>query len=123
VWEALGVDRALRKLVEDEVLVRGGYGIYVRAKRVELFGKEYLATVTMFDEWYPEVLAKLGASWEVDSATKAYNEGRTTQVPAWTAVYVGRQRITRRIAFGKAVLQYARVAPAARAWVRSVRRR
>lgn len=67
MWEALGVDRALRKLVEDEVLVRGGYGIYVRAKRVELFGKEYLATVTMFDEWYPEVLAKLGASWEVDS--------------------------------------------------------
>jgi len=112
------VDRALRALIDEEVLVRGGWGIYVRAKRVEFLGREYVGTVTGFDYWYPEVLAKLGVTWEADSARKAYNEGHTTQVPAWTAVNVGRQRITRRIAFGKRVLQYERTTGARRRKVR-----
>ena len=43
-----------------------------------------------------------------DSVTRAYNENRSTQVPAWLAYDVGRSRIVRKIGFGKRVLQYER---------------
>ncbi|WP_143711995.1 hypothetical protein [Acidimicrobium ferrooxidans] len=93
----------------------------MRARRVEYFGRTGIGTAVIFDRRYPEVLAKLGVTWEADSARKAYNEGRTTQVPAWTAVNVGRQRITRRIAFGKRVLQYERTTGTRRRNVASAR--
>jgi hypothetical protein len=44
--------------------------------------------VLCFDSAAREALTKLGVSWEPTEAERAYNEGRSTQIPANPAVRV-----------------------------------
>ena len=73
--------RALRELVRDGRLVRLGYGIYARAIVSRLSGEPLLFTPTGLRGAAREALTKLGVEWEPTEAEKAYNEGRSTQIP------------------------------------------
>ncbi len=101
-----GVDKALRALVENGVLVRCGYGVLVRGKVGVLTGN--IVPMTYIDEFSQEVLLKLGITPKPNSAVRAYNERRSTQVPAWLAFEVGKSRIVRKIYAGKRMVNYER---------------
>ena len=105
-----GVDKALRAMVVDGVLVRVGYGAYVKAKTITsaISGLPVVVPSVLTYTWSTQLLRKLGVDPQPDSATRAYNENRSTQVPAWWAFDVGRSRITRQIGFGKGQLIYER---------------
>jgi hypothetical protein len=73
--------RALRGLVRDGRLVRLGYGVYARAIVSRLSGEPLLANPTGLRGAAREVLTKLGVKWEPTESERAYNEGRSTQIP------------------------------------------
>lgn len=80
--------RALRGLVREGRLVRLGYGVYGRAETSRLSGEPMLAAGGGFIGAARQALDKLGVAWEPTDAQRAYNEGRTTQVPVNPAVRV-----------------------------------
>jgi hypothetical protein len=75
------VVRALRGLVRDGRLVRLGYGVYARAIISRLSGEPLLLHPTGLRGAAREALTKLGVPWEPTEAERAYNEGRSTQIP------------------------------------------
>ena len=105
-----GVDKTLRSMVEDGKFVRVGYGAYVRAEPIISPITKTPATVpvALTKTWAAQLLRKLGVDPQQDSATREYNEGKSTQVPAWFAFDVGKSRISRKIGFGKGRLVYER---------------
>ena len=80
--------RALRKLVDDGRLVRLGYGVYGRAIVSRLNGRPMLYSRDGFAGVARQALDKLGVDWEPTEAERAYNEGRSTQVPVIPGVRV-----------------------------------
>jgi len=73
--------RAMRGMVKDGQLVRLGYGVYGRAILSRLSGKPILYSPNGFLGAARQALTKLGVEWEPTESEKAYNEGRSTQVP------------------------------------------
>lgn len=82
------VVRALRDLVRKGNLVRLGYGVYGRAVTSRLSGEPILYSPDGFIGAARRALDKLGVEWEPTEAERAYNEGRSTQVPVNPAVRV-----------------------------------
>src|SRR6195256_474079 len=80
--------RALRALVYEGRLVRLGYGVYGRAVVSRLNGKPMLYSPEGFSGVARQALDKLGVEWEPSEAERAYNEGRSTQVPVNPVVRV-----------------------------------
>jgi hypothetical protein len=72
----------------DGQLVRLGYGVYGRATRSRLSGKPMLHSSEGFSGVARQALDKLGVKWEPTEAERAYNEGRSTQVPVNPVVRV-----------------------------------
>ena len=101
------VQRALRALVADGRLIRLGYGVYVRAVRSRLSGKPMLYSPGGFIGAVRQALDKLGVDWEPVEAERAYNEGRSTQIPVNPVVRV-RGRFRRRLRHGTTELMVAR---------------
>jgi hypothetical protein len=92
-----GVDKALRAMLDDGILISGGYGVYVRAsrRRSTLTGNIITAPNVLPERWVRDALLKLGVNPTTDSATREYGKGKTTQVPTWLAFDVGSSRIKR----------------------------
>jgi hypothetical protein len=90
--------RALRRLVKEGDLVRLGYGVYSRAERSALSGQPMLAAPEGFAGAAREALTKLGVPWEPSTWERAYNEGRSTQVPVNVVLRV-RGRFSRRLSY------------------------
>ena len=80
--------RVLRGLTRDGRLMRLGYGVYGRAERSRLTGQPMLAAQDGFIGAARRALDKLGVPWEQTEFQRAYNEGRSTQVPVNPAVRV-----------------------------------
>ena len=80
--------RVLRGLVREKRLVRLGYGVYGRAVVSRLSGEPILYSPNGFLGAARQALNKLGVAWEPTDAEKAYNEGRSTQVPVNPVVRV-----------------------------------
>ena len=95
--------RALRGLMEDGRLVRLGYGVYGRAFRSRLSGKAVLQSSNGFISAARQALDKLGVEWEPTESERAYNEGRSTQVPINPVVRV-KGRFSRHLRYGKSEL-------------------
>jgi hypothetical protein len=91
--------RALRGLVRDKRLVRVGYGVYGRAFVSQFSGEALLASPTGLRGAAREVLNKLVVEWEPTEAEKAYNEGRSTQIPVNPVIRV-KGRFSRRLRDG-----------------------
>lgn len=101
------VKRALRALVDQGVLVRLGVGLYVKAKRSVLSGQPI--PVRPLEVLGPMALSRLGVEVQESSRTRAYNTGRTTQIPTGVVVNTGRRRITRKIGFNGKFVEYEHV--------------
>ena len=95
--------RVLRSLTREGRLVRLGYGVYGRAIVSRLSGKPILYSPNGFAGAARQALNKLGVKWEATAAERAYNEGRSTQVPVNPAVRV-RGRFSRRLREGNTEL-------------------
>lgn len=95
--------RALRALIEDGQLVRLGYGVYGRASRSRLSGRPVLKSPEGFSGVVRQALDKLGVEWEPTEAERAYNEGRSTQVPMNPVVRV-KGRFSRHLRYNNAEL-------------------
>ena len=99
--------RALRGLVRDGRLVRLGYGVYGRTETSRLSGEPMLAARGGFIDAARQALDKLGVRWEQTGFQKAYNEGRSTQVPVNPAVRV-KGRFSRRLSYQDTELRLER---------------
>jgi hypothetical protein len=99
--------RVLRGMVRDGKLVRLGYGVYGRAETSRLSGEPILAAPGGFIGAARQALDKLGVRWEPTEFEKAYNEGRSTQVPVNPAVRV-KGRFARRLSYQDAELRLER---------------
>lgn len=99
--------RALRNTVAAGKLVRLGYGVYGRAEPSRLTGRPMLAARNGFVGASRAALNKLGVAWEPPEAERAYNEGRSTQVPANAVVRV-KGRFNRRLRYGRNTLALER---------------
>lgn len=99
--------RALRDLVRIGLLVRLGYGVYGRAETSRLSGRPILAARGGFIDAARQALDKLGVPWEPTDLQRAYNEGRSTQVPVNPAVRV-KGRFARRLRYQDAELRLER---------------
>ena len=91
--------RVLRGMVREKRLVRLGYGVYGRAVVSRLTGEPLLYSPNGFLGAARQALTKLGVSWEPTEAERAYNEGRSTQVPVNPIVRVN-GRFSRRLRDG-----------------------
>jgi hypothetical protein len=80
--------RALRGLVRDGHLIRLGYGVYARAIVSRLSGQPILYSANGLLGAARQAMTKLGVKWEPTEAERAYNEGRSTQVPVNPVVRV-----------------------------------
>jgi hypothetical protein len=85
-----GVGRALRQQVQI------GYGLYAKAEPSPLTGKP--APVVGIRMLASEAIKRLGKSVELSRFDKAYNSGRSTQVPTGRTLTVN-ARIRRRIGY------------------------
>src|SRR5258708_37746978 len=91
--------RVLRGLVREKRLVRLGYGVYGRAVVSRLSGEPILFSQNGFLGAARQALTKLGVAWEPTDAERAYNEGRSTQIPVNPVVRVT-GRFSRRLRDG-----------------------
>ena len=90
--------RALRDLVRDGHLLRLGYGVYGRAETSRLSGRPVLAAEDGLIGAARQTLDKLGIPWEQTEFQRAYNEGRSTQMPVNPAIRV-KGRFVRRLSY------------------------
>lgn len=92
--------RGLRRLVRNNRLVRLGYGVYGRATVSQLSGKPILYASDGFMGAARQALDKLGVAWEPTAAERAYNEGRSTQIPVNPVLRLKEGRFSRRLSYG-----------------------
>lgn len=74
------VSRGLKKLIDDKKIIRLGKGIYAKAKMTMYYDKPI--PCGGFDIVAREALDRLNIPWESGVSERAYNEGRSTQIPA-----------------------------------------
>lgn len=96
------VGRALRQLVNEEVIIRFGQGLYAKAKRSSLTNK--LIPINPLPELAKEALQKkLNIEVVPAKEVQQYNMGKTTQVPTGRVIAV-KGRVSRKMAFnGKSI--------------------
>ena len=95
--------RVLRGLVREGHLVRLGYGVYGRAIPSRLSGEPILYSANGFSGAARQALTKLRVEWEPTEPERAYNEGRSTQIPVNPVVRV-KGRFSRRLRYGNTEL-------------------
>ncbi len=97
------VGRALKHLVDNDKLIRIGYGLFAKAKISSLTGE----TVPVFNlpSLAKEALGRLGITVIPSMAEIAYNEGRSGQIPTGRLIGV-KNRISRKISFKEASIKY-----------------
>jgi len=78
--ESTQVNRALKKLIWEEKIARIGYGIYARLRPSLYLDRPILEQG--LGEIAREIFNRLNVKWDLTTAQKDYNEGRSTQVPA-----------------------------------------
>lgn len=98
------VSRAIKKLVKEGILIRVGYGTYVKTRPSSISGKPVPAEPLLNIAF--EIMAKLGVKADAGADTEALREGRSTQVPMSPIVNIGKARIRRKISYGNKTVVY-----------------
>lgn len=101
------VGRILRGLVKNGLLISLGYGTYARSKKSSVSG--IVVPERPLPELAKELLKKLGVKVVPSSAEKAYNSGKSTQVPTGRVIGV-KGRIVRRIGYNGRYISFEKVA-------------
>ncbi len=79
----LRLNRALRAFIDEGIIIKIAHGLFAKAEPMTFPGREMQAVLTEpFEAVATEALDKLGIKWELGSAIRDYNVGKTTQVPA-----------------------------------------
>jgi len=99
--------RALAKTVAAGKLLRLGYGVYAKAAPSSLTGQPVLTTRGGFVTAARTALSKLGVKWQPTEFERAYNEGRSTQIPVNPIIRV-KGRFSRQLRDGKTELRVER---------------
>ena len=105
------VGRALRNLVRRGRLLKLGYGVYTRARPSVLDGTPTLSKGIR--EIAEEALDRIGITTGPSSYERAYNEGRSTQVPTGRVIGVA-GRVRRQLSYNGIPFSYERVGPSPR---------
>lgn len=100
------VGRALRGLVHSGRLIKVGQGIYARAQPSILDGKP--VPVKGISSLMSEALERVGVKTAPTRLERAYNEGKTTQVPSGRVIGVNR-RVRRTLGYNGATVRFERV--------------
>ncbi|MCL2473367.1 MAG: hypothetical protein FWF23_00440 [Alphaproteobacteria bacterium] len=87
--------RVLRNMVRANQLIKIGQGIYAKTKT---YSDGIIAPVSFIGNLASEALNKYGVKTGDSSWTKAYNTGKTTQVPTGRLIAVNR-RVRRKIGY------------------------
>lgn len=103
------VGRALRALVKQGRLIRFGRGIYVRTRPSSMDGQPVPAK--SMRELAAETLARLGAEITESRAERAYNSGRSEQVPTGRVIGVRGKRVRRKLGWNGVSLKLERPGP------------
>lgn len=101
------VGRALRLLAKEEKVIKVGYGLYAKVRINGISGKPMIAAPGGFDQIAKEALNRLKVEWEDSAATKDYQKGTSTQIPARNQLTIS-GRFTRKISVGKRSLMLTR---------------
>lgn len=101
------VGRALRNLTKKGSLIRLGYGVYARAKKSTINGET--VPVAPLPVLAKEALQRLGIETAPSRLEKAYNTGKTTQVPTGRLIGV-KGRVKRKLGYRGAFISYERTA-------------
>ncbi len=97
------VSRALKKLVVQKKIVKIGSGVYAKA-----YTSKYTDSPLIkggVDSTLRKALNRLNVRYEPSSAEKAYNAGKTTQVPVQNMVRL-KSRCRRALGYGSSQLSY-----------------
>lgn len=98
------VGRVLRELVEDEVLIKFGRGLYAKARRSSFSNK--LVPVKPLPELAREALTqKLGVEVVSSQEQTSYNSGQSTQVPTGRLIAV-KGRVSRKMSYDGKSIKY-----------------
>jgi hypothetical protein len=110
------VGRGLRNLVAKQQLIKVGYGLYARAAQSPLTGR----TVPRVGlrEIACQALDRLNVKTASSSYERAYNEGRTTQIPTGRVIGV-KGRISRKIGYDGKYVTFERTGSSTRSTYRS----
>lgn len=98
------VGRVLRSLVKRGLLIKAGYGVYVKTRVSSVSGR--VITVASLDDIGFAVLEKIGVKADIGSSAREYRLGKTTQIPMAVIIDIGKSRTTRKIGFGVNCVRY-----------------
>ena len=101
------VGRALKTLVNEEKLIKVGYGLYAKARLNSITNEPMLDSPGGFTQIAKEALKRLKISYKPGSATQAYLRG-STQVPMKLEVQT-RQRFSRKISYNDSILRVKKI--------------
>ena len=94
------VGRGLRNLISDGLLMKIGYGLYVRARVNRITGKLMPDSAAGADGVVIEAMEKLGVDYQFDDLSNLNFSGNSTQIPAKVKITPKSARFTRKIAVG-----------------------
>lgn len=94
------VGRGLRNLVRDGLLMKIGYGLYVRARVNRVTGKLMPDNAAGADGVVIEAMVKLGVDYQFDDLSNLNISGESTQIPAKVKITPKNARFARKIAVG-----------------------
>lgn len=95
------VGRGLRNLVRDGLLLKIGYGLYVRARVNRITGTLMPDNPAGNDGVLIEAMERLGVDYQLDELSLKSLSGESTQIPASVKIIPKSSRFTRKIAVGK----------------------
>lgn len=98
------VSRALQELVGDGLLIKSGYGIYVKTRKSSITGNPI--TDISIEQIGFAVMSKLGVNADIGRSARFYRDGLSTQIPMATILDIGKSRIKRKITVGKREIRY-----------------
>jgi hypothetical protein len=94
------VGRALRELVQEDLLIKIGYGLYARARINRITGNVMADNPAGPDGVVIEAMEKLGVEYQLDDLSRMNLSGDSTQIPAKVKITPKSIRFTRKIAIG-----------------------
>ncbi len=92
------ISEVLQQLIEDEKIVRLGYGVYAKLYYSKIANDSYIPGG--FGGALREAFNRLHVKWRPSRAMEAYNSGKSTQVPA-NPVFRIDSRFTRKLSLGR----------------------
>lgn len=100
------IHKALRKLIEQDILIRIGHGVYAKAKISSLTHK--VTPVSNLRSIAVDILRKIGVQVLSTQFEQDYKNGKSTQIPTGLVIGVDRQ-VNRKIGFNGRFVKFEKI--------------